>query len=151
MKVLNKKAHFEYDILETLEAGIVLSGAEAKSARLGQVDLNNSHVRVAAGSAEIINMHVYPYKFANAEDFEPDRSRKLLLNAKEILALENKVKQGRLTIVPTAIYTRGPLVKLEIGLARGKKMYEKREAIKRRDLDRDDERALRPKDENRRA
>lgn len=151
MKVLNKKAHFEYDILETVEAGIILSGAEAKSARLGQVDLNNAHVRIAAGVPEVINMHIYAYKFNSQEDFDPDRTRKLLLNKKETLALENKIKQGRLTVVPTAMYTKGPLVKLEIGLARGKKMYEKREAIKKRDLDREDERALRPKDENRRA
>ncbi len=151
MKVLNKKAHFDYDILEVVEAGIVLSGAEAKSARLGQVDLNNAHVRVAAGNAEVVNMHIYSYKFDSTEQFEPDRSRKLLLNKKEILAIENKIKQGRLTVVPTAMYTKGPLVKLEIGLARGKKMYEKREAIKKRDLDRDVERELRPKDDNRRA
>jgi SsrA-binding protein len=146
MKVINKKAHFDYQILEVVEAGVILSGPEAKSARLGQVDLNNAHVRVAAGVAEVINMHIYPYKFNSQEDYDPDRTRKLLLNKKEILAIENKIKQKGLTVVPTAMYTKGPKVKLEIGLARGKKQYEKREAIKKADLDREIERELRPKD-----
>jgi len=146
VKVVNKKAHFDYEILEVIEAGIVLTGAEAKSARLGQVDMDHAFVKMTGDEANIVNLHIYPYKFAADPDYEPMRSRKLLLNAKEVLAIANKIKQGRLTVVPTAMYTRGPLVKLEIGLARGKKIYEKREAIKKRDLDRDIERELRPKD-----
>lgn len=151
MKVLNKKAHFDYDILESIEAGVVLSGPEAKSARLGQVDLDNAFVKVAGGQAEIINLHIYPYKFSSDPNYEPTRTRSLLLSKKEILAIENKTKQGRLTVVPTAMYSKGSKVKIEIGLARGKRIYEKRAAIRKRDLDREVERELRPKDDNRRA
>src|SRR5438874_131419 len=107
MKVTNKKAHFDYDILETIEAGIVLTGPEAKSARLGQVDMDNAFVKVAGGQAEIINLHIYAYKFNSDLSYEPTRTRGLLLSKKEMLAIENKTKQGRLTVVPTAIYTKG--------------------------------------------
>lgn len=145
MKVANKKAHFEYNISEIIEAGIVLSGAEAKSARGGHVDLSNAYVRVAAGVAQVINMHIYPYEHDSTDTFEPTRTRKLLLNKKELLAIENKTQQKGLTVIPVSIYTKGPLVKLELGLARGKKMYEKRESIKKHDMDRDMEREMRPK------
>jgi SsrA-binding protein len=143
MKVVNKKARFEYDILETIEAGVVLSGAEAKSARAGSVDFSNSHIKILGDSVQVINLHIFPYKHDNTEQTDPARSRKLLLHKNEILALANKAHQKGLTLIPVALYSKGPKVKIEIGLARGKKMYQKREAIKRADLDRDVERELR--------
>lgn len=156
MRIINEKAKHEYQIIERMEAGIVLNGAEAKSASLGQVDIQNSYVRVLQGPRTndqipksefwVINMHIYPYKFADQKDYKPTRSRKLLLNRQEMIAIESRMKQGRLLLVPTAIYTKKGLVKLEIGLARGKREYEKREKIKKRDTQRDVERELRGKD-----
>lgn len=144
MRVGNKKAFFDYEILETVEAGIVLSGAEAKSARMGQVAMDGAYVKILGDAAWILNMHIYPYKFAATdESYDPTRSRKLLLSADEIVALMGKVKQKNLTIVPTALYTKGPRIKLEIGLARGKKQFEKRETIKKRDIDMDIRRRVR--------
>lgn len=156
MKVINQKARFGYELGERLEVGIVLTGAEAKAMRLGQVDLGNAHVKIFAksgthsassgrGAGElksiselwVVNMHIFPYKFADAKKFEPTRTRKLLVAKKELVVLETKMKTGRLTLVPTAVYTKGSLVKLEIALARGKRKWEKREDIKRRDVERD--------------
>lgn len=137
MKIVNKKARFNYEILEVLEAGIILTGSEAKSARLGQVDLTNTHVKFVGGEPWVVGMQIFPYKFADNTHYEPMRSRKLLVSKKEILTLSNKMKQGRLTLVPTAMYSKGPKIKLEIGLARGKKKYEKREVIKKRDQERE--------------
>lgn len=138
MKIVNRKAHFDYELGERLEAGIVLTGAETKSARSGQVSMEGSYVRIMEGEAWIINLHIHPYKYANNEDYEATKTRKLLLGGKEILALQSKMKQARLMLVPTAMYTRGPRVKIEIALARGKKKYEKRETIKKRDLEREE-------------
>jgi SsrA-binding protein len=148
MKVVNQKARFDYELLDRVEVGIVLTGAEAKAMRLGQVDLTGSHVKImtlkSGGPVElwVVNMHIFPYKYADPKTFEPTRTKKLLVSQKELVALETKMKTGRLTLVPTAAYTKGPRVKLEIALARGKRMYEKREAIKRRDMERDVERAI---------
>ena len=154
MRIQNKKAQFDYDILERVEAGVVLMGAEVKAAKLGQVDMAGAHVKIlnskfevpnksqiqnskTQAAAWIVGMQIYPYKFASDASYDPMRTRKLLLNKRELLALETKMKTGRLTLVPTAIYTRHNLVKLEIGLARGKRKYEKREKIKKRDLERE--------------
>lgn len=148
MKVVNQKAKFDYELLERVEVGIVLTGAEAKAMRAGQVDLTGAHVKImtlkSGGPVElwVVNMQIFPYKYADPKTFEPTRTRKLLVSKKELLMLETKMKTGRLTLVPTATYTKGPRVKLEIALARGKRMYEKREAIKRRDVERDTERQL---------
>lgn len=150
---MNQKARFDYELLDRVEVGVVLTGAEAKAMRLGQVDLTGSHVKIFAKSRRagelksvselwVINMHIFPYKYADPKTFEPTRTRKLLVAKKELVALETKMKTGRLTLVPTAAYTKGPRVKLEIALARGKRMYEKRESIKRRDVERDTERTI---------
>lgn len=136
MKIINKKARFNYEIGETLEAGVVLTGAEAKAARAGSVDLVNSHVKIIKNEPWVVGMQIFPYKFADNTDYDPMRMRKLLVGKKELVILESKMKQGRLTLVPTALYTKGPKVKLEIGLARGKRKYEKREAIKKREWER---------------
>lgn len=140
MKVQNKKARFNYELFGRTEAGVKLSGAEAKSARLGQVDLQSSYIKILNGEAWIVGLRIYPYKFADNRDYDPVRRRKLLLGKKEAALLAGKMKQGRLLLVPTAIYTKGSLVKLEMALARGKRKYEKREAIKKRDLERAGER-----------
>ncbi len=140
MKVVNQKARFDYELGERLEVGIVLTGAEAKAMRLGQVDMSNAHVKIQSPRSKVqykelwvVNMHIFPYKYADPKTQEPMRTRKLLVAKKELVVLETKMKTGRLTLVPTAAYTKGPLVKLEIALARGNKKWEKREAIKERE------------------
>ncbi len=142
MKYINKKAKFDYQISERMEVGIVLTGPEAKSAKVGQIDLSHGYVKFRPskfGSLEawLIGAHIYPYKHADNTNYDPIRTRKLLLHQKEILILQSQMKQARLLLVPTAMYTKSGIVKIELGLARGKKKYEKREAIKKRDLDRD--------------
>lgn len=142
MKAINKKAKFDYQISERFEAGVVLTGPEAKSAKLGQLDLSHGYVKFKPtkfGSTEawLVGAHIYPYQHADNTNYDPIRTRKLLLNQKEILVLQSQMKQSRLLLIPTAIYTKSGLVKVELGLARGKKKYEKREAIKKRDLDRE--------------
>lgn len=142
MKYINKKAKFDYQISEKLEGGIVLTGPEAKSAKLGQIDLSHAFVKFRPskfGSLEawLIGAHIFPYIHADNTNYDPIRTRKLLLNQKEIIGLQSRMKQSRLLLVPTAVFTKSGIVKVELGLARGKKIYEKREAIKKRDLDRD--------------
>jgi SsrA-binding protein len=142
MKVVNKKAHFDYELGDREEVGIVLTGAEVKSVKLGQVDLGGSQCKIVPtkfGSREVwaYNIKIYPYKHADNTEYDPVRKRKLLLHQKEIVVLEGKMKTGRLLLVPSAMYTKEGLVKVEIALARGKRKYEKRETIKKRDLDRE--------------
>lgn len=142
MKYINKKAKFDYQISEKIEAGVVLTGPEAKSAKLGQIDLSHAFVKFRPskfGSQEawLIGAHIFPYIHADNTNYDPIRIRKLLLNQREIISLQSKMKQARLLLVPTAVFTKSGIVKVELGLARGKKKYEKREAIKKRDLDRD--------------
>ena len=124
MKIINRKAHFEYELGERVEAGIKLTGPEVKSARLGQIAMDGAHVKIIDGEAWIVNMQIYPYKYADNEGYDPMRTRKLLLGKSELISLQSKMKSGRMTLVPTAMYTKGPKVKLEIALARGKKKYE---------------------------
>jgi SsrA-binding protein len=137
VKVINRKAHFDYELGERIEAGIQLTGGEVKSVKLGQVDMGNAYVKIREGEAFIIGLHIYPYKFANNTDYDAQRTRKLLLNKQELEALALKMKQARLVIVPMAMYTKHGRVKAELALARGKRMYEKRETIKKRDLERE--------------
>jgi SsrA-binding protein len=133
VRIVNKKALFNYEISDKLEAGIKLSGSEAKSARLGQVSMDGAYAREMEGELWLVNMHIHPYKYADNTNYDPTRRRKLLVSQKERIAIESKMKQSRLTLVPISLYTKGPMVKIELGLARGKKKYEKREAIKRKD------------------
>ncbi|MBI5358150.1 SsrA-binding protein SmpB [Candidatus Amesbacteria bacterium] len=142
MKSINKKARFDYQISERIESGIVLTGPEAKSAKLNQVDLTHAYVKFRPSKfgdqeAWLIGLHIYPYKHADNTNYDPIRTRKLLLHQKEMLNLQIKMKQARLLLVPTAMYTKSGVIKVELGLARGKKIYEKREIIKKRDLDRE--------------
>lgn len=141
MKVLNKKASFEYTVHDTVEAGIVLTGAEVKAVRAKKVDLGGAYVRPVGGEMFLINAHIG----VPGEEHARAR-RKLLLNKKEILSLSTKAKAQKLTLIPLSMYTKGPLVKVEVALARGKKTHEKRAQIAKRDVEREIERELRDKD-----
>lgn len=145
MKILNKKATFEYEILERFEAGITLTGAEVKSLREGHAQLDGSFVRIIDSEAFLVNAQIFPFIYARPEGYDPKRTRKLLLHKKELLNLMGKVSGANLTLIPLSWYTKGPLVKLEVGLARGKKQYEKREAKKREDMKRELETEFRGK------
>ncbi len=136
--VTNKRARFDYEILETFEAGLVLTGQEVKSARLGNVKLTGSYVTIGHNGARLLNARISPYPFAgHLEGYEPEQSRQLLLKAKQIDYLREKSATEGLTIVPVSLYTKGRHLKLEIGLARGKKKYDKRASIKKREIDRE--------------
>ncbi|WP_425381100.1 SsrA-binding protein [Spiroplasma endosymbiont of Polydrusus pterygomalis] len=130
----NKKAYFNYQLLERLEVGIVLTGSEIKSIRLGNVSLQDSYITFTNNEAYIINMNINTYKFSTSYVVDPLRKRKLLLNTREIKKIKQEQKQKNLTVVPTMIYLNNKnRAKLEITLARGKKNYDKRETIKSRD------------------
>lgn len=134
----NRKAFFDYEILEKLEAGLVLTGAEVKAAKKGSVDMKGSFVVIRGDEAWLTNMHIGHYAPAGSMDgYEPTRTRKLLLHKKEIAYLKGKHEADRLTVVPTSIFTHHNRVKVEIALARGKRKFEKRETIKKRDLERE--------------
>lgn len=137
----NKKAFYDFDIKETFDAGLVLSGAEVKAAKSGNVSLAGSYVTLSGGEAWLINCHIGPYKYAPNENYNPTHSRKILLNRKELNELMGKEKG--LTIVPLEMYVlkRG-LIKLKIGLGRGRKKEDKRDYIKKRDTDREMRRAM---------
>ena len=134
----NKRARFDYDILDTYEAGLVLSGPEVKSIRTQSVKLAGSFVTFHGDDANLINLHIPKYQKASTlNNYNPDRSRRLLLRKKEIDYLRGKAQENSLTIIPLSLYTKGPFIKVEIGVARGKKKYDKREKIKRRDIERE--------------
>jgi len=137
--VVNKKAYFDYEILETYDVGIILTGPEVKSAKRGQVDLSNSYVHIDQTMTPwLTNAHIAAYQPAwqVQQNYDPNRPRKLLLKKNELLKLTPQIKERGLTIVPLKVYTKGGLVKLQIGLARGKKKYDRREAVKRRETER---------------
>jgi len=138
MKILakNKKAFFDYKILETHKAGVVLSGPETKSAKLGHISIKESYAVIKDGEVWLLNCHISPYAFAKNIAQEPARSRKLLLSRKEINTLIGKIKSSNLTLVPLKAFVERGLVKIEIGLCQGKKKYEKRELIKKREGER---------------
>lgn len=145
MKILaqNKKAYHDYFIEDTFEAGIVLQGTEIKSVRKGSANLKDSFIRIKNDEAFLENMHIAPYEQGNIFNHEPLRTRKLLLHKKEILKLAKVVKEGGYTIVPTKLYfDKGSKVKVEIALAKGKKLFDKRQSLKEKDAKRDIEKAL---------
>lgn len=145
MRITNRRAYSEYAILEKLEVGIQLTGSEVKSVKEGRIQLDNAFVRLMGDEAYLVNAEIPPYSFARNESYDPRRTRKLLLHKSEITSLKTKITQGKLTLVPLACYNKGAFLKLEIGLARGKRQYEKREELRRRDIDREVERELRGK------
>ena len=138
----NRQASFRYHLLERLEAGIVLQGSEVKSLREGAVQLKDAYAEVRGGEVWLRNMHIAPYKPAAGENHDPDRPRKLLLHRREIERLVGKTAERGLTLVPTRVYFSGPRAKVELALARGKEMHDKRRAIKERETRREIERAL---------
>lgn len=134
----NKRARFDYEILETFEAGIELFGHEVKSIRAGRLNLSGSYVIVRGEEAYLINADLPPYQPLNTpSDYDPKRARRLLLRREEIKELIGRVKESGLTILPLNVYTKGSLIKLKIGLGKPKKKSDKREAIKRRETDRE--------------
>jgi SsrA-binding protein len=139
----NRKARFDFDLLSTVEAGLVLSGHEVKSIRSGRVKLDGGYVVVRGGEAYLVGVTIPPYQAANTpKDYDPERPRKLLLTQKELAELDAASEREGLTIVPIKLYNNKQKLKLEIAIARGKKKFDKRETIKKRDTKRDIERIL---------
>jgi len=139
---LNRKAHHDYSVEESMEAGIVLSGTEIKSLRAGKVSLSQSFARPERGELWLLNAYIAPYEAGNRYNHEPTRPRKLLLHRDEIDRLAGKATQKGFTLVPLRLYLKKGLAKLELGLARGKKLYDKRESIAQRQAKREIERTL---------
>jgi len=139
----NRKAKFEYFLIETFEAGIALQGSEIKSIRAGQISLTEAYVQTDGQEAWLMGAHVAPYEQANRFNHDPLRPRRLLLHKKEIRQLWDSVRQKGMTIVPTRVYLKEGRAKVEIALARGKKAYDKRETIAKRDRERDSAREMR--------
>jgi len=141
--IQNKKAYFNYEILEKMEAGIELLGFEVKSLKKGQGSLEGSYVIVRGREVFVVNMQIPPYQPANTpKDYDPTRNRRLLLTKKEIERLSKGEGQRGLTIIPISVYNKGRKLKLEIAIVRGKKKYDKRETIKKRDTEREIKRSF---------
>ncbi|MDE2025252.1 MAG: SsrA-binding protein SmpB [Patescibacteria group bacterium] len=136
MKITNRRAFADYELFERIEAGINLLGAEVKAIKLGHADITGSHVRITGSEAYLIGSKIYPYKYARPESYDENRTRKLLLHKKELMVLKSKTDGQNLTIVPLSLYTKGGFVKVELALGKGKKEYEKRTAIKKREQQR---------------
>ncbi len=136
----NRKARFEYFVSDTYEAGLVLKGTEIKSIRQGKMSLQEAYVRTDGEEAWLVGSHIAPYEQASTAQHNPTRDRKLLLRQKEIHQLWNSVRIKGMTIVPLRVYLKAGRAKLEIGVARGKKQYDKRESIKERDIQRESSR-----------
>jgi SsrA-binding protein len=133
----NRKAYHDYFVLQKMEAGIALTGTEVKSLREGRVNLKDSYVAVERGEAFLVAVHISPYSHGNRENHDPERKRKLLLHRREIDRLQGQIVEKGLTIVPLRLYFKGGRVKAEIAVVRGKKLFDKRETEKRRELERE--------------
>lgn len=137
MEIRNKKAYFDYSVLEEIEAGIELFGTEVKSVRAGSVDLKDSFITIRNGEAEALNIYIAKYFEGNQFNHDERRTRKLLLHKKEIYKLREKVSMDGVTLIPLKMYFKKNHVKVLIGVCKGKKLYDKRETIKKRDLERE--------------
>lgn len=137
MEIKNRKANFDYEIIDTIEAGMVLKGTEIKSLKNGKANLKDSYAIIKNNEAFLLNMHISPYDYGNIFNHEETRTRKLLLHKKEILKLNDKIRLDGFTLVPLKVYLVKNKAKVLIGIAKGKKTYDKRETIKKRDLDRE--------------
>jgi SsrA-binding protein len=137
IEIQNRKAKYDYEILEQIEAGIALTGTEIKSIRLGNANLKDSYAIIKNNEVFLLGMHISPYKEGNIFNHDELRTRKLLLHKKEILKLNNKIVLDGNTLVPMKLYFKGNKAKILLGLAKGKKTYDKRETIKQRDIDRE--------------
>ncbi len=138
----NKKAYFDYFITERVEAGIVLTGTEIKSIREGKVNLKDSYIRVHRGKVQLIKADIAQYHHGNIHNHEPKRDRDLLVHKKEMLKLEQEVKREGLTLIPTKMYWSGALVKVEIGVAKGKKAHDKRDVMAKKEAQREIDRVM---------
>ena len=138
----NKKARHDYTIVDTIEAGLVLTGTEIKSVRAARINLKDGYTQIKKGEAWLVNVHIAPYEEGNIWNQDPTRTRKLLLHKKQIAKLEGEVKGTGMTLVPLKVYIKDGFAKVLIGLAKGKHDYDKRESIKRREQDRDLKRTM---------
>ena len=139
---VNRKARHEYTILQTYEAGIALQGTEVKALRQGKANLVDSYATIKENEVWLVSAHISPYEQGNIYNHEPTRTRKLLLNRSEIRKLIGKTKEKGLTLIPLRLYFKNGKVKVELALAKGKKVYDKREAIAKKDLQRNQERRI---------
>jgi SsrA-binding protein len=139
----NKKAFHDYFILEKLEAGIVLVGTEVKSIREARINLKDSYAMIKQGEAFLLNCHISPYSHGNRQNHDPTRTRKLLLHQKEIRKMIGKTQEKGLTLVPLRVYLRRGRIKVELGVARGKKLHDKRETERRKEMDQEARAAMR--------
>ena len=137
MEILNRKARFDYEIFDTFEAGIALTGTEIKSIRNGNANIKDCYAIIKDNEAYILNMYIKEYKEGNIFNHDETRTRKLLLHKKEIYKMRDAIAREGYTLIPLKLYFKGNLAKVEIGIARGKKTYDKRESIKERDIKRD--------------
>lgn len=142
MVAQNRRARHEYDIEETLEAGIVLTGTEIKSVRAGHVQIQDAYARVENNEVWLHNLHIAPYEQAGRFNMDPDRPRKLLLNRREIDRLFTKAQEKGLALIPLSLYLRRGFAKVDVAIAKGRKLYDKRQAIAERDARRDQQRAM---------
>lgn len=142
MKITNKRAFYDYQIGDKFEAGINLNGAEVKAVKMGHADLSGSFVRIMGSEAYLINAKIFPYEYARPEGYDERRTRKLLLHKSEIISLKSKTAGANLALVPISLYDKHGLIKLEVGVGKGKKQYDKKEAKKKADLDREIEQDL---------
>jgi SsrA-binding protein len=142
-EIVNRYANYEYEVLERFEAGVVLTGAEVKSLRMGRAQLKDSFARITEGEAYLTNLHISAYPFARNDEIEPERTRKLLLKRNELEKLTGKLQQKGLSLVPLRIYLKHNRFKVELGLVRGRKQYQKKELKKREDIRREVQRELR--------
>ena len=138
----NKKARHDYSIVDTIEAGIVLTGTEVKSVRAARIQLKDGYAQIKNGEAWLINVHIAPFEQGNIWNQDPDRTRKLLLKKKQITKLQNDLKGTGMTLVPLKVYLKNGCAKVLLGIAKGKHDYDKRESIKRRDQERDIKRII---------
>jgi SsrA-binding protein len=139
MRKINRRAKYDYQILEKFEAGIVLSGAEVKAIKQGNIDLNLSYAKIIGQEVFLINANI---PVTGKIGYSPTRTRKLLLKKNEIISLQTKIKAKKLTLIPYSVYTKGRLIKLKLALAKPKRKFEKKETIKRKDIEREIEREL---------
>lgn len=146
MKIINRRAKHDYQILDTLEAGINLTGAEVKSVKGGKMSLDGSFVKIVGSEIYLVNAQIYPYPYARPEGYDSKRTRKLLLHKKEIIGLKSKLQGAKLTIIPLECYNTRGWIKLKIALAKGRKEYQKKEKKKRKDIEQEVERELRGKE-----
>lgn len=143
MKIFNRKLNRDFKVLGKYEAGIVLSGPEVKSIKSGRVKLEDAYIKILGSEAYLINAHIPLYQYARSENYQPTRSRKILLHKKELIRLKTKLQSARgLTIIPISCYNKGNLIKLEIGLVKGRKKIEKKKLEKEKDLEREQAREI---------